>query len=259
MPPPPSGWTNVLSIVARRAVEERRAGTGPAVLSCGDPIRMLGPTDATADAEAGRRRRVRVDDRRDLSAGRAVEQINAAGPGARGVVERRPDDHVVADPRRRPRRTRAPAWAIRIGDVEQQAAESGLRRVALEHVDLARAAILAGRADHDIRVGRGHRRAELALVRCVGVGDREGRQQVAEGRALGIGVEHVRHAVARPGERAAGRPDHQLVADRRDRRAELVAGAGIRVGEDVDERAVSVGRGDAVVGGDAVVEIDRAG
>ena len=51
LPPPPSGWTNVVSnVAARRVVEERRrqrrAGT---VLSSGEPIRMLSPTDATAE------------------------------------------------------------------------------------------------------------------------------------------------------------------------------------------------------------------
>ena len=158
----------------------------------------------------------------------------------REVDRRGPDDHVVADPR--DGRTEIGAGLrSRIRDVEQQVAEIRLGRVALELVGLARAAIVAGRADHDIRVGRADRGAELCIIRSAGVRDRQGRQQVAEGRALVIGVEHVRHAVARPGKRAAGRPDHQLVADHRERRAELIAGLGIGVGEDVDELAVSVG------------------
>ena len=96
-------------------------------------------------------------------------------------------------------------------------------------------------AHHDIRVGRADRGAELCIIQGAGVRDRQRRQQVAEGRALVIGVEHVNHAVARSGKRAAGRPDHQLVADHRERCAELIAGLGIGVGEDVDQRAISVG------------------
>ena len=61
---------------------------------------------------------------------------------------------------------------MRVGDVEQQAAERGLRRVALEDVDLARAASLARGTDHDVGVGRGDRGAEMRLVGGVGIGER---------------------------------------------------------------------------------------
>ncbi len=75
LPPPPSGWTNDVSSEPADAVEEeRRAAPGPAVLSCGRPDQDVRPTAATADAEAGRRRRVRVLE--DLRAAAPVVPLN---------------------------------------------------------------------------------------------------------------------------------------------------------------------------------------
>ena len=219
--------------------QERRAGAGPAVSSSGDRSGRSGrPTRPPSRSRSTGR--VRVDDRRDLRTGRAVEQVDAAGAGARGVVERRPDDQVDRPCPRRPRRTRAPAWASGLAMSRSRLPNVGCVGSPWKTSTSPVPPSLPGRSDHDVRAGRADRGTELRLMRGVGVGKGEGRQQGAEGRAVGVGVEQVRRAVARPGERAARRPDQQVVADRRDRRAEFVAGRGVRVGEDVNERAVDV-------------------
>ena len=82
---------------------------------------------------------------------------------------------------------------------------------------------------------------KLCVIERGRVRQREGREQVAEGRALVIGVEYINHAVARPGKRTAGRPDHQLVADYRERGPEFIAGFRVGVVKDSDELAVCVG------------------
>ena len=225
---------------ARRIEQESRARAGASGVVVRRPDQDVQSDRRDRRTEAGRGRRPRIDDRRGLCPGRAVEQVDGPGAGARGIIGGRADDQVVADPRNgRPE----PGAGLCVGvrDLQEQVAEIRLGCVALELVGLAHAAILAGRSDHDSGVGRADRGAEMGIVQGAGVRDRQGCQHVAEGRALVIGVEHVRHAVAWPGERAAGRPDHQVVADHRERCAELIAGLGIGVGEDVDERAVCVG------------------
>ena len=47
-PPPPSGWTNIFSRVPDSSNRNAAPAPGPAVLSCGEPIRTFAPTDATA-------------------------------------------------------------------------------------------------------------------------------------------------------------------------------------------------------------------
>ncbi len=103
------------------------------------------------------------------------------------------------------------------------------------------ARILAGRGDHRMWCWPPPPRRRTALARRVGVGQGEGRQQVAEGRAR-----WDRHRTGTtapspgPVSELPGAPIEQVIADRRDRRAELVAGRWIRVGEDVDQLAVGI-------------------
>ena len=141
-PPPPSGWTNVFNQRTRWAVKERRAAPGPAKLSRGEPIKTFGPTDATAEPNPVAAAGPRVGDCRDERAGDAVEEEDAAGGRACGVVERCSNDQVDSHPRYGRAETRA-GLGVRIGNCEKQAAEQGLGRVALEDVDFAGAAILA--------------------------------------------------------------------------------------------------------------------
>ena len=236
-----------------RGIKERRTGTRIVVRR---PDEDVGADSRHRRAEAECRRCVGVGDRGDRIAGRAVEQEDSADRP--GEVDRRgPDDHVVAVRRDRGAEIRAGLrrW---IRDVEEQIAEIRLGGVALELVDLARAAIHPGRAHQNICVGLADGGAEMGLVQAAGVRDGQGRQKVAESRALVIGVEDVDHAVAGPGQGAAGRPDNQVVADHCERGAELITGLGMRVVEDVNQGAVCIGCDGLVGGGDTVVEVDRA-
>ncbi len=123
---------------------------------------MFDPTDATAEPNP-----IGVVDGLaiDVISDPVVPSNSKTPPVApRDVNGRRPDDHIVANPRDGRTETGGRLW-IRIWDVQQQVAEVRLRRVALELVDLAGAAIVAGRSDHDIRVGRADGGAELCIIR----------------------------------------------------------------------------------------------
>ena len=154
------------------------------------------------------------------------------------------DDHVVADPRDGRAELRAgvdaaPGFEI----VQQQVAEipAGSCRPRTRRPRPCRHRSPARRPGCSCWSRRPRRRtcasAEPSAVGIVRVASRSPKVVLVV-----IGVEHVDHAVARPGKRAAGCPDHQLVADHRERGAELIAGLGVRVGEDVNQLAIRVGR-----------------
>ena len=115
-------------------------------------------TPPTRPPSRSRLFRVRVDDRRDQARSCRRTDRPCRGCGFRGWSASGAPTITCSQPRdgRAELRTPAPRPAVR--DVNSMSPKFGLGRVALELVDLARAAILAGRADHDIGVGRAHRR-----------------------------------------------------------------------------------------------------
>ncbi len=124
--------------------------------------------------------------------------------GGRGVDGRRPDDQLLAIPA-----TAAPnlrQTVTRIRDVQEQVAEVRLGRVAFELVDLAEAAILAGRPTRIFVSVAPTAAPNCALFMVSGSGRVRVASKLPNVVLLVIGVEHVRHAVTGSGERAAGGP-----------------------------------------------------
>ena len=253
LPPPPSGWTNVVSVTHRRHCRgtPRRHRRCPSASRSG----CSSPTDATAEPKPR------------SSCGLAID--NVAGRSCRRR-DRRPRHRCV----------RADHQGRADDQVGSQPADGRAEPCAQLRVRV-----------RDRATGR---RNSAASCRPRTRRPRPRRRPCREHRSRYWcrSCPPTRRTVRRPGHRARGcrgspagcrrsccrhwrrrrtplpspvpdascrGPDHQLVADHRERCAEFIARRGIRVGERVDERAVSIGRRDAVVGGNAVVEVDRAG